>query len=828
MAPDSLDEKLDSAQFMELMPDGCFLSDASGHYIEVNAAGCQLLGGSRTNILGKTALDFTFPEDQEALRQRTAALQTQSSLLFEWRLRRLDGSSLDVEVHTRLLPSGGHQSIVRDISERKRRENELALEQATMARLHALRTLDLGGQADPALLEEILDAAIAAMEADCGDIQTLTPQGSALCVIAQRGLPADWHTFWSRVPAAHSVGGAALATKTRVIVVDDEKSELCAGTEVLAALRQAGVRTALSTPLISRSGELLGVLSTHCKTARRPSERALEMLDRLSRYAADILERRRLEWKLRRAEAVSVGALAISADAIISIDIESRIIEWNRGAELMFGYTQKEALAMSLAELLPAGKRAAHRDQVARFAAESGNGRHMDHSRAMGRRKSGAEFPIEATISHVEFDGSQIMTVAVRDVTEQRRRENLQGLLAELGGVLVSPDHDDAMQQIAKIAVARLADHAALFVVEGAENRLRRAAAATRDPALLWAVEQAMTLPNPLPNEHPIVQAVQAHRSVLYQIDPEQYKTAAQSPEHLRAIQEASPGSIIIAPLLIGKTCLGALGLSRRTEPFDAQDLSLAEEVARRCALYLENAHLHRAEQRATRARDEVLEIVAHDLRNPLNNINLQLQLLLRRRTDETGRWQEPAAQIRGSTARMNQLIQDLLDVTGLEAGALSMALTPLAPEQLLALAKETQQPFAAAAQIELRCEAAAGLPTVQADERRLLQVFQNLIGNALKFTPSGGLIVLGAERREHAVEFRVVDTGHGISDEHVAHLFDRFWRADRGDQRGVGLGLSIVKGIVQAHGGQVSVQSTPGCGTSFLFTIPTGSSPLG
>lgn len=827
MAPASAAATFASASFVEMAPDGCFLTDASGRYVDVNESGCRLFGTPRAEILGKTVLDFTFPEDVDAVRRVVAALRVDEVHRFEWRARRADGSGLDVEIHSRLLPSGGRQSILRDISERKQRERQQAQDRSALERLHAISTLDLSGQADTVLLDAILDAAIAATEADFGCIQILDPVTAELCIVAHRGFAADWLAFWSRLPAGAGGYGTALAKNERVIIADIAESELFAGTEALAVQRQAGVRAMQSTPLISRTGERRGMISTHYKTVRRPAVLALEILDVLSHHAVDILERRRLEQRVLRAEALSSGILAAAGDAIISVDSQLRVIRWNASAETMFGYTQEEALSLTLDALVPAGRRAAHREHVRRFAADSSPGRRMDHGGALGRRKSGAEFPIEAMISHFVLDGDVIMTVAVRDVTEQQRSENAQNLLAELGGALVSLDYGDTLQQIVKIATARLADYAALFVFEGPENMLCRAAAATRDPGLHWTADQIMFLPKQLPQEHPVVQVVAIQRPILFQLEPEQYPAVAQSPEHLRALQAASPRSVIIVPLMVGSRCLGALGISR-TERFDARDLPLAEEVARRCALYIENAQLHRAEKRATRARDDVLAIVAHDLRNPLNSIALQMQLLLRRRADADGRWADSVQRIHGSVARMNQLIQDLLDVARLEAGELSMKLTPLAPEQMLADVMEAQQLLAAAAHIELRCEPAAGLPAVRADQGRLLQVFQNLISNALKFTPTGGQITIGAAACKDVVEFHVSDTGQGIPAEHLTHLFDRYWQADRADRRGIGLGLSIVQGIVQAHGGQLSVQSTPGAGSRFAFTIPTVSALAG
>jgi signal transduction histidine kinase len=172
----------------------------------------------------------------------------------------------------------------------------------------------------------------------------------------------------------------------------------------------------------------------------------------------------------------------------------------------------------------------------------------------------------------------------------------------------------------------------------------------------------------------------------------------------------------------------------------------------------------------------------------------------------------------------MNRLIQDLLDVTRMEAGQLVIEQARLTAEQVAAEAVEAEEPLAASASVELRLDVTRGLPEVWADRERLLQVLENLIGNALKFTRAGGRIVIGAEPRGAEVLFWVKDTGTGIAAEDVPHLFDRFWQARTGGKLGAGLGLPIVKGIVQAHGGRVWVESAPGQGSTFFFTIPTAS----
>jgi signal transduction histidine kinase len=173
----------------------------------------------------------------------------------------------------------------------------------------------------------------------------------------------------------------------------------------------------------------------------------------------------------------------------------------------------------------------------------------------------------------------------------------------------------------------------------------------------------------------------------------------------------------------------------------------------------------------------------------------------------------------------MDRLIEDLLDVTRMEAGHLSVEPEPVATRQVVSDSVEAQEPLATAASLELRADLAGALPDVWVDRDRLLQVFENLIGNALKFTRAGGVVTVGAAPRHGGeVLFWVSDTGAGIAPDQLPHVFDRFWQSRKAGRRGAGLGLPIVKGIVEAHGGRIWAQSTPGEGSTFFFTMPTAS----
>jgi signal transduction histidine kinase len=227
--------------------------------------------------------------------------------------------------------------------------------------------------------------------------------------------------------------------------------------------------------------------------------------------------------------------------------------------------------------------------------------------------------------------------------------------------------------------------------------------------------------------------------------------------------------------------------------------------------------------QRVIDAREEILRIVAHDLRSPLNTISMATSLLLDLPASEEDRIKRLKI-IKRTGEGMERLIQDLLSVTAIEAGRLSIAPRKLNVEDLFQDASEMLEGVAREKSITLAVEGAADLPPVRGDPARVLQVFSNLVGNAVKFTPPGGVITLSAARAEGRVECAIADTGSGIPPEDLPRIFRKFWQSTRGDHRGVGLGLAIARGIVEAHGGKIGVRSEVGRGSVFSFSLPVWS----
>ncbi len=225
----------------------------------------------------------------------------------------------------------------------------------------------------------------------------------------------------------------------------------------------------------------------------------------------------------------------------------------------------------------------------------------------------------------------------------------------------------------------------------------------------------------------------------------------------------------------------------------------------------------------AIRRREEFLAIVSHDLKNPLNAIQMTTRSLLHQFAgSEVGRRQ--IAIVDRSVRRMSSLIRDLLDLSAVEGGNLKLRHEEHDAASLMSEAVEMMRPLAAVKSQTLREVPPPEPVPVLCDRERVLQVFSNLVGNAIKFTPGGGSITVSAGSLDHLVRFSVADTGPGIPQEELPHVFERFWKAAgtaREDSHGAGLGLSIARGIVEAHGGTMWAESQVGVGTLFHLTLP-------
>lgn len=457
-------------------------------------------------------------------------------------------------------------------------------------------------------------------------------------------------------------------------------------------------------------------------------------------------------------------------------------------------------------------------------------------------RLDGSSFPAELKGRSYVYEGRTLRVTAIRDITERKEAERTASrlieerrareladrdridaqFLAEASRILASSfDTTTSLSQVAHLAVRSLAECCIVSLAQGGgEERVTAVStSADREAGLEAALARA-----------DVVRGDALRRRQLegrpFIISRRDDRGAADPDPELGAVLDALACTTLISvPITGGGEILGSIVFAAgdRRPPYDAHQLSIAEELGRRAAAALVSARSYYDARAATAARDEMLAVVAHDLRNPLNTIamssGLGLELLM---AEPAGPQRRQFEIIKRTAEHMNRLIHDLLDATRMQSGQLALELTAVRVPALVEEAAELLEPLARDAGILFTTEVAGDLAQLRADRARVLQVLSNLIGNALKFTPRGGRVTLAVQPHPAGACFSVRDTGPGIAADQVPHIFGRFWQARRTDRRGLGLGLAIAKGIVDAHGGSIWVESEPGAGSSFLFTLPT------
>ena len=279
--------------------------------------------------------------------------------------------------------------------------------------------------------------------------------------------------------------------------------------------------------------------------------------------------------------------------------------------------------------------------------------------------------------------------------------------------------------------------------------------------------------------------------------------------------------SFLGVPVRFGDRVIGHLYLTNKHsgDEFTADDQIAIEMLAERAGVAIELARLAREVRASVAARDSLLAIVSHDLRGPLSAIQLSAELV--ERTVERGELRRPLDTILRSANRMTRLIDDLLQAATIEAGTFAVVLEPHEVASIVEPVFEMFEAGAAQRSIRLVREIPSGLPAIRCDGSRLVQVLSNLVSNALKFAPQGGLVQIRARAEGSEVRFSVTDNGPGIPAEEISRLFERYWKGAAESRRGTGLGLYIAKGIVGAHNGRIWVDSQVGMGSTFTFTIP-------
>lgn len=413
---------------------------------------------------------------------------------------------------------------------------------------------------------------------------------------------------------------------------------------------------------------------------------------------------------------------------------------------------------------------------------------------------------------------------------EEDRRVSAQRwkFLAQASAVLASSlDAEQVLRTVARLSVPALADWCSVDVLE-AEGTVRRVAVSYADPSKQDLLDRAATYPPDPDARHPRTTVLRTGESVLVpEVSDDYLAHMAADAEHLEALRRLAYRSAMIVPVAARGRVLGALTFATTADSerrYGPEDLALAENLAGRAALALDNARLYAEAQEANRLKDEFLATVSHELRTPLASMMNWVALL---RQGKVG----PAQVAKGLDVLQRageaqaRLIDDILDMSRIVSGRLRLRPRLVELSDVVREAVETVRAAADAKHVTLEAAHEPGGARVLGDPERLQQVVWNLLANAVKFTPDGGRVRVGLERRDTHAALVVRDTGEGIAPEFLPYVFDRFRQAEpvaRRRHAGLGLGLAIVKHLVEAHGGHVEAQSEGvGRGATFVVRLP-------
>jgi PAS domain S-box-containing protein len=517
-----------------------------------------------------------------------------------------------------------------------------------------------------------------------------------------------------------------------------------------------------------------------------------------------------------------------SDDAIVSKDLSSIIVSWNRAAERMFGYTADEAIGQSIRMIIPADRQGEEDAVLAAIHA----GRSVTHYETVRQRKDGSLIDISLTVSPI-FDASGTVVGAskiARDISEQvrlqrRAREHAEitAKLSEVGiAVASSLDRDAIVQKVTDTARELTTAEFGAFFYNVHDD--------SGDAYMLYTLSGA-------PKEafskfpHPRATAVFAPTfrgdGTIRLPDVTADPRFGQNPP----FNGMPPGHLPVRSYLavpvrgIRGDVLGGLFFgSSQVGVFTEQHQRIAEGIAGWAAVALENARLLIEARDANRMKDEFLAVLSHELRTPLNAI-VGYSRLLRGGLLTGDKLERGLETLERNANWLTQIIEDVLDVSRIVSGKIRLDVQPVQLPTIVDNAVATVQPAADAKGVRLQTIIDPGVGPISGDPDRLQQVLWNLLTNAVKFTGRGGRIQVRLERVNSHIELSVSDTGVGIAPDFLPFVFERFRQADAGTTRktgGLGLGLAIVRHLVEMHGGTVDAASAGvNAGSTFRVRLP-------
>jgi PAS domain S-box-containing protein len=834
-------------EIIDSLPAAIYATDAEGRLTHFNRAAVELSG--RVPELGTDHWCVTwklyYPDGKPmrhdecpmaiCLRERRPVLDTEAIA------ERPDGTRFWFQPYpTPMFDESGNLiggiNMLLDITERKNAEAQIRSDADALTKLNELSSRLWTMRSLREGLDEMLAATIEMLGADFGNIQLLNVNSGVLTIEAQRGFKQDFLQFFRQVSAIdNSACGRALRSGERIIVEDVELDALFA--PMLHVIRAADYRAVLSTPLIGRGGQPLGMISTHFRSVHRPSEADLRRLDLYARQASDFIERCRTDEALHRAQT----------------QLEAELTDTRLLASVSAELVHEENVEGLYEKIIDAAVGIMHSDfaSMQMLVPERRNG--QGELFLLGYRGFAPEDA--ETWKWVSTDSHCICGETLRT-----------------GGRVIVPDFESCefMAGTPGLASYRSAG------IRAAQSTLLR----SRAGQVLGMISTHWREPHE-PNERELRLLDVLARQAADLIERKQAEKALrESEERFRTLADNMGQLAWICNQLGNVTWYNQRWLDYTGLPFDEMKgwdwskllhpdhlervVALVKRSAQNCETWEDTFPLRssdgsyrwflsravpvldkhgnvirwfgtntdiedlkqarEAAETANRVKDEFLATVSHELRTPLNAIMGWTHLLTRGKLDEetSARGLETIAR---NASAQNQLISDLLDVSRIISGQLRFESGVVDLIRVIEAVTETVRPAADAKGVVLHLKLAQDAGLMSGDSMRLQQIVWNLLNNAVKFTPRGGQVSVQLKRECSSIVIVVSDTGEGISSEFLPYIFDRFRQAESTTKRqhsGLGLGLAIVQHLVEAHGGTIRAASKGRAkGATFTVTFP-------
>jgi PAS domain S-box-containing protein len=852
-----------------------------GTILRANAALCMILGYSLSELLTFKFQDITYSEDlaNDLAQYKQLISGKINNYSMEKRYVRKDGGLIwcRLTVSAARRPDGSTEfstGVVQDISREKQTEDALKtakkeLEYRVNARTLELQTANLNLQKEVheteitrndlkkqnlriELLQSVTRAAneLSAVDAirtclqkvcaftgwSIGHYMQVDPRDADVLLstniwyIEKPELLSDFQNRSEKLKfrRGEGVAGWILKTGSSSWIEDLEKDTLFLRKDFALQLNLRGM---FAFPILVRNS-VVGLIRFFSEKVTKKDQPLLDTMEQIGTQLGRSIERERAAQTIQERERVLSSFFTSSSVMMGVIEIrEEEIIHVsdNPTTATFYGTTSEEMRMRSASELgLPRSEVKLWIEHL-RQCERSGHPVRFEYeTRYRGKSRWGS-----VSVNFIGIGEKQCprFSYVVLDITERRRAETRSTLLDKASTAISAPlEYGNSLEKLAKSTIPDFADGCIIDLQVGPQ-KLRRVAIAHMDPEKEAIIRtKLMNYPPRFDLPHPIVGVI-SEGELFFQseFDDDILRRIAYNQVHLKLLESIQIRSLLIVPIQGRGGILGvlSLGISSPDRQYETSDIKTAEELAWRASLAIENETLYLKAKEAVRLRDDFLSIVSHDLKNPLAAIRLNAQLLdrlpLNGKSDniiiKTGSLIEESVDV------MTNLVNDLLDIGRIESNRLTLVPSLADPTDLINKTLQILRPIANSKKISISQEVRASAP-VWCDAHKIAQVLSNLVGNAIKFTPMGGTIEIGADETLAGVRFYVKDSGPGISHDHLEHIFDKYWQMKETSRKGTGLGLYIAKGIIEAHQGKIGVESELGQGSTFWFILSTEKIP--